>query len=39
LHEQLKHMAEKENRSLHNLIITILMDYVKQFKEAEKPKG
>jgi predicted HicB family RNase H-like nuclease len=39
LHEQLKRMAEKENRSLHNLIITILMDYVKQSKEAEKPKG
>ena len=31
LKDKLKEIAEKENRSLHNLIITILIGYVEHY--------
>ena len=36
LYNDLKELAEKETRSLHNMVIHILKTYIKQIKEAEK---
>ena len=36
LYTDLKELAEKETRSLHNLVIHILKTYIKQIKQAEK---
>jgi predicted transcriptional regulator len=36
LYADLKELAEKETRSLHNMVIHILRMYIKQVKEAKK---
>jgi predicted transcriptional regulator len=35
LYDDLKELAEKETRSLHNMVIYILKTYIAQIKEAE----
>jgi hypothetical protein len=38
LYNDLKELAEKETRSLHNMVIYILKTYIAQVKEAGKNK-